>query len=154
MSRVPQLRLTNERALTSEMAAEFILHQWRVSERILDFYPSLRRARELVDRRYAEKLTLAEVARAAGLEKKYFSAYFRAKAGIQFRHWVASVRLREAIRLMSEQDDGLTSIASEAGFQDMRTFERTCKRLTGRTPREIKRELTPTLEPVRAAPAA
>ena len=133
----------SQSALTSSLAEEFLSSQWRISERIFEFYPSLRRAREFVEKRYADDLSLADVARVAGLEKKYFSVYFRAKSGVPFRHWLGSIRVREAIRMMSEQDHGLTYIACEVGFQDMRTFERTFKRLTGCTPREIRRELMP-----------
>lgn len=130
-------------SLTSALAQDFLREQWRISERIFQFYPSLRRARDFVEKRYSENVALGDVARVAGLEKKYFSAYFRAKSGVPFRHWLGSVRVREAIRMMSEQDDSLTFIALEVGFQDMRTFERTFKRLTGLTPREVKRQLVP-----------
>ena len=149
---VPVSQAMSEQPLTSSMASEFLLEKWRVSERIFQFYPSLRRAREFVEKQYQEEIALAAVARVAGLEKKYFSAYFRAKAGVPFRHWLGSIRVREAIRMMSEQDAGLTYIACEVGFQDIRTFERTFKRLTGLTPRDIKRQLAPALpEPAQSS---
>jgi two-component system response regulator YesN len=110
---------------------------------VFEFYPPLRRTRELVKERFGEPISLADAAKVAGLERKYFSTYFSAKVGISFRSWLSSIRVQEAIELIQSEDDNLTNIGARVGFQDMRTFERNFKRFTGRTPSDVKRQLAP-----------
>src|SRR5262249_48960168 len=111
--------------------------------KVFEFYAPLRRAREFIEKNYAEDLSLSDVARVAGLERKYFSTYFHAKVGVPFRYWLSWIRVREAMRLMSTNDESLTEIAVNVGFQDMRTFERSFKRITGMTPRGARKLLLP-----------
>ena len=111
--------------------------------RIFAYYLPLQRVRELVDRNLAEPIPLRVAARAAGLEEKYFSAFFHRKTGICFRDWLAGRRVKRAIEILKQRDDTITRVAASVGFQDLRTFERACKRLLGVTPRELKRAVAP-----------
>jgi two-component system response regulator YesN len=98
-----------------------------------EYFSRLKRAREYVDQHFREAISLQDVANAAGTEKKYFSRLFRRKTGMRFQDWLRYVRISEAIRLIKAQDNSLTEIAFEAGFSDLRTFERAFKRVTGQT---------------------
>lgn len=111
--------------------------------RIFSYYLPLQRVREFVDRNLSEPIPLRTAARAAGLEEKYFSAFFHRKTGVCFRDWLAARRVERAIEILKQRDDTITSVAASVGFQDLRTFERAFKRLTGLTPREFKRSVAP-----------
>lgn len=111
--------------------------------RIFSYYLPLQRVREFVDRNLSEPIPLRTAARAAGLEEKYFSAFFHRKTGVCFRDWLAARRVERAIEILKQRDDTITSVAASVGFQDLRTFERAFKRLTGVTPREFKRSVAP-----------
>ena len=111
--------------------------------RIFSYYLPLQRVREFVDRNLSEPIPLRTAARAAGLEEKYFSAFFHRKTGVCFRDWLAGRRVERAIEILKQRDDTITSVAACVGFQDLRTFERAFKRLTGVTPREFKRSVAP-----------
>ncbi len=111
--------------------------------RIFSYYLPLQRVREFVDRNLSEPIPLRTAARAAGLEEKYFSAFFHRKTGVCFRDWLAARRVERAIEILKQRDDTITSIAASVGFQDLRTFERAFKRLTGVTPRAFKRSVAP-----------
>ena len=111
--------------------------------RIFSYYLPLQRVREFVDRNLSEPISLRTAARAAGLEEKYFSAFFHRKTGVCFRDWLAGRRVERAIEILKQRDDTITSVAASVGFQDLRTFERAFKRLTGITPRELKRSVAP-----------
>ena len=126
--------------------------------RIFSYYPPLQRAREYVEQNLSEPISLREAASAAGLEEKYFSAFFHRKTGVCFRDWLAGRRVDRAIEILTQHDDTITNVAASVGFQDLGTFERSFKRLTGLTPREFKRSVAPetleTLEVIaQAAPA-
>jgi AraC-like DNA-binding protein len=111
--------------------------------RIFSYYLPLQRVREYVEKNLSEPISLRAAASAAGLEEKYFSAFFHRKTGICFRDWLAARRVDRAIEILTQHDDTITSVAESAGFQDLRTFERSFKRLTGLTPREFKRSVAP-----------
>ena len=121
--------------------------------RIFSYYPSLQRVREYVEQNLSEPISLREAASAAGLEEKYFSAFFHRKTGVCFRDWLAGRRVSRAIEIFTRRDDTITNVAASVGFQDLGTFERSFKRLTGLTPREFKRSVAPAA-PVAVAPAA
>jgi AraC-like DNA-binding protein len=112
------------------------------NDRAFEYYSPLKKVKEYVEHNYPEKITLAKVARVAGLERKYLSAYFHRKVGTTFTRWVTWVRVREALRRMASEDVSITNIANDVGL-DVRSFERSVKRLTGRTPRELKRRFMP-----------
>jgi AraC-like DNA-binding protein len=124
--------------------------------RIFSYYLSLQRVREYVEKNLSEPISLRAAASAAGLEEKYFSAFFHRKTGVCFRNWLAGRRVDRAIEILTQHDDTITSVAANVGFQDLRTFERSFKRLTGLTPREFKRsvapEITAPMPPVQTAP--
>jgi hypothetical protein len=86
------------------------------------------------------------------LEEKYFSAFFHRKTGICFRDWLAGRRVGRAIEILTQRDDTITNVAASVGFQDLGTFERSFKRLTGLTPRDFKRSVAPRAV-AQAAPA-
>jgi AraC-like DNA-binding protein len=119
--------------------------------RIFSYYPPLQRVREFVEKNLSEPISLREAAGAAGLEEKYFSAFFHRKTGILFRDWLAGRRVDRAIEILTQHDDTITSVAASVGFQDLRTFERSFKRITGVTPREFKRSVAPELVAMAAA---
>jgi AraC-like DNA-binding protein len=120
--------------------------------RIFSYYPPLQRVREYVEQNLSEPISLREAASAAGLEEKYFSAFFHRKTGVCFRDWLAGRRVDRAIEILTERDDTITNVAASVGFQDLGTFERSFKRLTGLTPREFKRSVAPQAV-AQAAPA-
>jgi AraC-like DNA-binding protein len=123
--------------------------------RVFSYYLPLQRVREYVERNLGEPIPLRDAARAAGLEEKYFSAFFHRKTGICFRDWLAGRRVERAIEILTEHDDTITCVAASVGFQDLRTFERAFKRHTGLTPRAFKRSVAPELPaPVQRQPEA
>jgi AraC-like DNA-binding protein len=111
--------------------------------RIFSYYPPLQRVREFVEQNLSEPISLRDAAGAAGLEKKYFSAFFHRKTGVCFRDWLAGRRVDRAIEILTQRDDTITNVAASVGFQDLGTFERSFKRLTGLTPRDFKRSVAP-----------
>lgn len=107
------------------------------------YYEQLRKVKQYFDQHQDESLSLRKAASIAGLEEKYFSAFFHAKTGLCFKDWLACVRVARAIELMRAHDQTITFIAFAVGFQDLRTFERAFKRCTGVTPLAFKSSVRP-----------
>lgn len=114
-----------------------------VDDRIFSYNPRLNKVKQFVDANLTEPVSLGLVADAAGLEKTYFSKYFRAKTGICFRDWLSAMRVNRAMEIMTTRDLSITAIAFAVGFQDLRTFERAMERCTGLSPRAVKNRLRP-----------
>ena len=107
------------------------------------YYQRLQKVKNYVESNYEQQISLSKAARIAGLERKYFSAYFRKKTGVCFKDWVTEVRINRAKLMMGIQSHSITEIAYAVGFGDLRTFERAFKRSTGMTPREFKNSVRP-----------
>lgn len=114
-----------------------------VDPRVFDYYPHLRNVKLHVDRHYCEPISLAVAAEVAGLERTYFSKYFRSKTGVNFRDWLRGVRVERALEMLTHDDCTITDVAFAVGFQDLRTFERAMERCTGASPLAAKRRLRP-----------
>ena len=107
------------------------------------YYGRLGKVKSFVDEHYADHITLKQAADIACLEEKYFSTYFRAKTGIRFHDWIASVRVTHAIDLIRHDNTPISVISDETGFRDLRTFERAFKKCAGVTPIQFKKSVRP-----------
>lgn len=110
---------------------------------VFEYYPNLKRLRGYVLDRLDRSISLADAASVAGLERKYFSAFFHRRVGIPFSHWITLLRLARAIELIQREDNTLGIVAAKAGFTDRRSFERAFKRYLRLTPREFRGAVRP-----------
>jgi AraC-like DNA-binding protein len=110
----------------------------QINEEAFQYYARLHRVKQYIEQNYSEHISLGQAAMVAGVERKYFSAFFHQKVGVRFRDWLMWVRVNRAKRLMVCKNYSITDIALETGFNDLRTFERKFKICTGTTAREFK----------------
>lgn len=103
--------------------------------------PRLHKVKQFVDSHFSEPVSLELAAGVAGLEKTYFSRFFRRKTGLCFRDWLRRVRVKHAVDIMVARDLTVTEIAFMVGFQDLRTFERAVAKCTGLSPKAVKHKL-------------
>lgn len=98
------------------------------------YYPRLRAVAQYVRTHLSDHIALEDVSQVAGLERKYFSVYFRSKVGLRYTEWLRLVRVQRAKELMDAEDVTIPRLAFSCGFRDVRTFERAFKRLAGVPP--------------------
>ena len=118
-------------------------HRNAVNDAAFTYYPRLAKVRDHVERHLEDGISLADAARVAGLEEKYFSAFFHDKTGVCFRDWITDLRIDKATEMMRSQDYPITWVGLAVGFHDLRTFERAFKKCMGQTPRAYKRSVQP-----------
>jgi AraC family transcriptional regulator len=94
----------------------------------------LRSARELLDGRFDEPVSLRGLAREAGVHPVHFAAAFRRFHGCSVGEYLRRRRLQYARRRLANTEVPLAQVASEAGFADQSHLTRTFKRFTGMTP--------------------
>jgi len=115
----------------------------RLNEAALRYYPRLQRVERYVRERALKDIHLKDAAGVAGLEAKYFSAFFHSKVGVRFRDWVRLLRVERAIQSMEIQFESIPRIAYTAGFRDVRSFERAFKQTVGVTPTSWRTSVQP-----------
>jgi AraC family transcriptional regulator len=98
----------------------------------------LAEARDLLDGRFREPLTLRSVAREAGVHPVYFAAAFRRFYRRSVGEYLRSRRLEYVRAKLREPELSLADIALDAGFADQSHLTRNFKRYTGRTPGEYR----------------
>lgn len=118
-------------------------HRLEAHDSAFGYYPALQRVKEYVETNLEEEISLEMAARVAGLEEKYFSAFFRRRTGVGFKAWLTELRIQRAKDMLRERDHRITSVAFSVGYRDLRTFERAFKRHTGMTPRSFKASVRP-----------
>ncbi len=82
----------------------------------------LLRARDLVDRRYAEPLSVADLAREAGWSPAHFAREFRRTFGETPHQYLLSRRLERAAALLRNTDRSVTEICHAVGLTSVGSF--------------------------------
>jgi AraC family transcriptional regulator len=124
------------------LALELIAAVARLSNRRdnTSSYPPLwlTQAHELIKSRFAEPLTLSEMARAVGVHPvtlaREFRRYYRSTIGEMARR----ERIEFACREILKPDAKLADVAISAGFYDQSHFAKTFKQIIGLTPAQYR----------------
>jgi transcriptional regulator GlxA family with amidase domain len=105
-----------------------------VSQEIEDQNRRLLRARDAMDRAYAEPLDVQAVAAIAMASPAHFSRIFRATFGETPHNYLQRRRVERAMFLLRETDRSITDICFDVGFTSLGTFSRTFSAIVGETP--------------------
>jgi AraC-like DNA-binding protein len=101
---------------------------------------ALRRARDRIDRDYAEQLDIAELAAAAGYSLGQFIRAFAAAYGETPGQYRTRRRVERACELLRSVNLTVTEICMLVGFTSLGTFSRRFTELVGRSPTEYRRQ--------------
>src|SRR3954452_15264771 len=108
---------------------------------LVDVVPPARhllRAKDLADARYFEPLTVADLARAAGLSPAHFSREFRRTFGEAPHQYLLTRRLERAAALLRNTDRTVTEICFAVGLTSVGSFITSFGRVYGVTPGEYR----------------
>ena len=105
------------------------------------------RARKFIEERHQEKLTLAVVARQAGMSPFYFCKTFKKVTGMNFTRYVSRVRVEDAKSLLLNLNFRASEIGYQVGFQSLAHFNRVFRRVVGESPKEYRAHLPNALRP-------
>lgn len=93
---------------------------------------------ELIRARFAEPLSLSEVAAWAGVHPVSLARAFRNHYRCSVGEFIRQVRIESACEVIRSQDLSLTEVGLVTGFADQAHFSRTFKRVTGMTPGQFR----------------
>ena len=100
------------------------------------------RARQYIEANSHEDLSLAGVARQAGMSNFYFCKMFKKVTGVNFARYVSLLRVEKAKNLLLNLNYRISQIAYEVGFKSLTHFNRIFKDIAGQSPTEYRRHLS------------
>ena len=118
-----------------------------MSREVEDLNRRLLRARDAMDRAYAEPLDVRAVAAVAHLSVAHFSRSFRAAFGETPHRYLQRRRVERSMFLLRETDRSVTDICFDVGFTSLGTFSRTFHEIVGETPSDYRAGHGPVLAP-------
>lgn len=101
----------------------------------------LQQARELLHARFAEHLTLAEIAQTVSVHPVHLAQMFHRSYQCTVGDYVRKLRVEYACRELAATETPIVEIALAAGFCDQSHFTRTFKRSTGVAPSQYREAL-------------
>lgn len=110
----------------------------RVSVAKEDSNRRLLRARDAMDRSYAQPLDLDSLARLAIMSQAHFSRSFRAAFGETPHRYLQRRRVERAMWLLRSSTRSVTDICLDVGFTSLGTFSRTFRDIVRESPTQYR----------------
>jgi transcriptional regulator GlxA family with amidase domain len=105
-----------------------------VSHAVEDTNRRMLRARDAMDRDFAESLDVPALARLAHVSPRHFIRTFSATFGETPHRYLQRRRVERAMFLLRSCDRSVTEICLEVGFNSLGTFSRTFREIVGESP--------------------
>jgi AraC-like DNA-binding protein len=109
----------------------------------------LLRARDLADARYAERVTVADMAQAAGLSRAHFSREFKRAFGEPPHQYLLTRRLERAAALLRTTDWPVADVCFAVGAGSLGSFTTSFSRIFGQSPTAYRRSWPPAARLIR-----
>jgi AraC-like DNA-binding protein len=103
----------------------------------------LQRAKDLADARYADPLSVADMAKAAGLSPAHFSREFRRAFGESPHQYLLTRRLERAAALLRTTDWSVARVCTAVGLTSVGSFTTSFGRMFGRSPTSYRHDFPP-----------
>jgi len=112
------------------------------SDAVYADHPEMRRIVDYVRAHYREKLSVADMARVAGISASSQERLFRKTFGLTPLMYLRKTRLNAACKLLRETDEGLSDIAVQCGFNDQTNMTRAFRLELKITPLRYRRRFS------------
>lgn len=93
---------------------------------------------KVIEKRYAEKLTVQDIANEISLSINHLMSIFKKETGETVNDFLTKVRMRHAKRLLRDPLVKIYEIAEEIGYADPNYFAKAFKKHTGLSPKEYR----------------
>jgi AraC-like DNA-binding protein len=135
--------VTSLQLITDLLEAAFAQHGMprkpRRKDTVSDHIDRVEAAKSYLATCLGERLTLDDVAGAAGASPFHLARIFQQRTGMPVHRYLVCLRLRAALEQLAEGADDLTALAFELGFASHSHFSAAFRREFGHTPSEVRR---------------
>lgn len=98
----------------------------------------LRSIYTFVDKSYAQKIKLSEVAAISNMSKEAFCRYFKKTSNYTFVQFLNRYRINQSKRLLMS-GKSVSEACYQTGFESLSYFNRTFKKITNENPRNFRK---------------
>lgn len=85
------------------------------------------------------QIQLQEVSDKANMSKEAFCRFFKERTGKTFTEFLSQIRIHQACQLLQESEFSVLEIAYQSGYQNLSYFNRTFKKIKGKTPKAFRK---------------
>jgi len=101
----------------------------------------IKKSLQFVETNYSRKLNIPEIAKNVGLNKNYFSTFFKEKMGVTPQQYIIKFRINKACELMSNDALTISDISRSVGYDDTLGFSKIFKKEKGISPKNYRENL-------------
>jgi YesN/AraC family two-component response regulator len=94
-----------------------------------------------IEKNLSHEITLDDIAKEANLSKYHFCRLFKKRVGMTPLRFATFMRIEKAKELLKKDDHNISTAAATVGFNDISSFIKQFKRLTGMTPSSYRKSL-------------
>lgn len=103
--------------------------------------PKLKTVLSFIRGNYHSPITLEDIARAAGMSRKYVCSFFKEMTTKTPMEYLKLYRIERAARKLINTDMSVTEVALSCGFNDFSYFIKTFKQIKGTTPAKYRKSV-------------
>lgn len=111
---------------------------------------AVKRAKDFMQSRFAEPISMPDVARHLNMSPSTFGKMFKRESGLTFTQYLARVRVEKSKAMLVNPSQTIRIIAFQSGFDSISQFNRSFRQYTGMSPTEYRLALSgadPSLPP-------
>lgn len=94
-----------------------------------------------LNKNYTRNISLEEIASFAAMNTSAFCRYFKSKTGKSFKNYILDMRIGFACKLLLMEDNSISQLSSECGFDTISHFNKTFKKNTGFVPSQYRKTM-------------
>lgn len=140
------VRIKNHYSIRS-ICKRFEDYTWKVISCLReDEYPAgsdiVRKVLLLIREKYAQDLSLGQIADEYGVNPSYFSKKFKDETGCNFIDYLTAVRMEQARELLENTALPVAAVSSRVGFREAKYFSRVFSSVMGMKPTEYRERMS------------
>ncbi len=119
-----------------------LLSTYTVDYDKFDDYDKMKLVYEYVQKHFAEKITLEDVANVASMSIISFNRFIKKRTGKTFVNYINDIRIGYAARWLVEKDMSVSEVAFKSGFNNIANFNRSFKAIKNCTPSQYREDFS------------
>ncbi|WP_456313263.1 AraC family transcriptional regulator [Pseudomonas shirazensis] len=119
-----------------------LLSTYTVDYDTFDDYDKMKVVYEYVQKHFAEKITLEDVANVASMSIISFNRFIKKRTGKTFVNYINDIRIGYAARWLVEKDMSVSEVAFKSGFNNIANFNRSFKAIKNCTPSQYREDFS------------
>lgn len=101
----------------------------------------INKAIDFIQVNYSRKMSVAELAKSIGLDRKYISKLFKDVVGVTIQDYLISFRINKAKEMMKDRQLSIGDISRSVGYDNPLIFSKTFRKINGLSPSKYRNSI-------------